>query len=340
MKNLLDFNIKKKNVLLRCDFNCPIDKDGNVGEDFRIKKSIPTIEYLIKNNAKVILMSHLDDPGGRVVDKLRLTPIQDKLFEYLDLSISKAPDCVGKNIEKMVSEIQLGEIFLLENLRFHRGEEENDTKFAQQLARLGEVFVNDAFGVCHRKHASIVGITKYLPSCAGFLLDEEVNTLDRVLKNPKRPLVGIFGGVKIETKLPVIKKFLNVADYVLVGGKIANEINFNHRKLFKATTIESGFDINNKSIEEFKKIIKKAGTIVWNGPLGYFEKKNFEKGTREITLTIGDSAAFKVVGGGETLFAVSKYNIENKIDFLSTGGGAMLKFLAGEKLPGIEALKK
>ncbi len=331
-------NLKNKRVLVRCDFNCPLNKKGEVEDDFRIKRTIPTIEYLLEKGAKIILMSHLDDPGGRVVESLRMNPIQDKLFEYLDLSILKAPDCIGGNIRKMTEEMEVGEILLLENLRFHEGEEKNSRSFAKSLAELGDIFVNDAFGASHRKHASIVGVPKFLPSFAGLLLEEEVKNLKRTIEKPKRPLVGIFGGVKIETKLPVIKKFLSVADYVLVGGKVATEIDFSNRKLFVAKLKKNGFDMGEESVNNFKKIINKAKTIVWNGPLGYFEKKAHEKGTREIANAISKTKAFKLAGGGETLYAIFKYKIERKFDFLSTGGGAMLEFLAKGTLPGIEVL--
>lgn len=339
MRTIYDINVKGKRVLVRCDFNCPINKKGEIEDDFRIKRTIPTIEYLIKNSAKIILMSHLDDPGGKVVENLRLTPIQEKLFEYLDLSILKAPDCIGENIKKMVSELKSGEVLLLENLRFYKEEEENNDFFAKNLALLGDVFVNDAFGASHRAHASIVGVPKYLPCCAGFLLEEEIKTLTNILENPQRPFVGVFGGVKIETKLPTIKKFLDIADFVLVGGKIAKEIKFSNPKLFLAKPYIEGFDISQKKVEEFRKIINKARTIVWNGPLGYFEKEEYEKGTKRIASAIAKTNAFKVVGGGETLFAVSKYKLEEKINFLSTGGGAMLEFLAGKELPGIKAVQ-
>ena len=341
MKTLREADIQRgTRVLVRCDFNCPIDENGNVLETYRIEKTLPTINYLLENDAKIILMSHLDDPKGRVVEDLRLTPIADALFSYLDLSILKAPDCVGKNIKEIVEGMQNGEILLLENLRFHKGEEENDESFARELASLGEIYVNDAFGACHRAHASIVGIPKFLPSFAGFLLESEIKNLSRVLENPEKPLVAVFGGAKIETKLPTIQKFLDLANFVLVGGKIAKEINFSHPNLYNALDFNQGFDIGDKTIEKFKDIISKAKTIIWNGPMGMFEKKEFEKGTKEIAIAISEAKAFKVAGGGETLFAISKYGLEKKFDFLSTGGGAMLEFLAGKKLPGIEAIQQ
>lgn len=339
MKSIKEANLKEKRVLVRCDFNCPLNKKGEVEDDFRIKRTIPTIEYLLKKDAKIILMSHLDDPGGKVVEDLRLSPIQEKLFEYLDLSISKAPDCIGENIEEMTKELAVGEILLLENLRFHEGEEKNDREFVRALSKMGDIYVNDAFGASHRKHASIVGVPNFLPSFAGLLLEEEVTNLKRVIESPLKPLVGVFGGVKIETKLPVIKKFLEIADYVLVGGKIASEVNFRAENLIVAKAQENGFDIQEESIKSFKEIISKAKTIVWNGPLGYFEKEQYERGTKEIAKAISENKdAFKVAGGGETLYAIFKYNLENNFNFLSTGGGAMLEFLAKGNLPGIEVL--
>jgi phosphoglycerate kinase len=340
MKTLREANIKRgTRVLVRCDFNCPIDKNGNVLETYRIEKTLPTIEYFLKKEARIILMSHLDDPKGKVIENLRLTPIADALFSYLDLSILKAPDSVGKNIQGMVKELEKGEILLLENLRFHKEEEENNEDFAKELASLGDVYINDAFGVCHRAHASIVGVPKFLPGFAGFLLESEVKNLSKILENPKRPLIAIFGGAKIETKLPTIKKFLELADFVLIGGKIAKEINFSHPHLYKALDFNQGFDIGEKTIKEFKDLISKGKTIVWNGPMGVFEQKEFEEGTKEIAKAISKTESFKVAGGGETMLAISKYGLNKNFDFLSTGGGAMLDFLAGKKLPGIEMLK-
>jgi phosphoglycerate kinase len=338
MNIISDINVKDKKVLVRCDFNCPLDQEGNITDDFRIRRTLPTIEYLLKNGAAVILMSHLGDPKGEIIENLRLSNIQEKLFDYLDLSILKAPDCIGDNISKIAKDLFPGEILLLENLRFHKEEEKNDQGFAKKIASFGDVFVNDAFGASHRAHASIVGIPNYLPSYAGLLLDQEVRTLQGILENPKKPLVGIFGGVKIETKLPTIKKFLEIADYVLVGGKLAEQIDFIHPKLNTAVLTEDGFDIDQKTINKFKEIIQKAGTIVWNGPMGWFENEASEIGTKEIALSIARSYAFKVVGGGESLFAINKYNLTKEINFLSTGGGAMLEFLAGNELPGLKSL--
>ena len=397
MKTLKDFNFKNKKVLLRCDFNVPLSKEGVILDDFRIKQTIPTINYLIKENAKIILMSHLGDPGGKIVENLRLTPIQERLMEYLDLSIVKSKDCIGKEIAERTTQMKPGEILLLENLRFNKGEEDNDENFAKELAKLGDIYINDAFGVCHRKHASIVGIPKYLPCTnilvqglpagAGFLLEKEIKILSNVLEKPWRPLIAIIGGVKISTKIKVIEQFLQIADHLILGGEIANtilggkgillarplpekevlaqieKIDLTNPKLhlpvdgaialkdrgedflregaigtFKKE--EGVFDIGPETRKIFEKIIKEAKMIVWNGPLGLFEDKRFEKGTREIAETIcRNHAAFKIVGGGETIEAITKFGLVDKFDHVSTGGGAMLDFLAGEKLPGIEVLK-
>lgn len=341
MKTLYDAEIKKgTRVLVRCEFNCPLSEEGKILDDRRIQAVIPTIQYLSEKNAKIILMGHLGRPGGKVVENLRLTPIVDRFFNYLNLQISKAPGCVGEDIEKMVKEMRIGEVLLLENLRFHKGEERNDDAFARRLALLGDIFVNDAFGVCHRNHASVAGVPKYLPSFAGFSLEEEIKVMTQTLENSERPLVAVFGGAKIDTKLPVIEKFLDIADYILVGGKISNEINFFNPKIYlPVDSIGNGSDIGPKTQNKFKKIISRAKTIVLNGPMGYLEKKEFENGTKEIIEAISKSKAFKIAGGGETILAIFKYNLQGKFDFISTGGGAMLKFLTGEKLPGIEALE-
>jgi len=388
IKTLKDIEVKNKRVLVRCDFNVPLDEKGEITDDFRIQQTIPTIGYLIKKGAKVILMSHLDEPNGKVVESLRLTPIQDKLTEYLDLSVTKALDCIGEEIKKQTLEMEKGEILLLENLRFHKGEKENDEDFAKKLSELGDIYVNDAFSTCHRAHASVVGVSKYLPSAAGPLLEKEVKILSRVFENPWRPLVAIIGGVKIESKIKVIKQFLEKADHLLIGGKIANailivkgvlvggpwpeeevakeiaKINLTSTKLHlpidaaaspdetgqfyvresapaKVRKDEEFLDIGPETIKIFSKIISTAKMIIWSGPLGLFENPLFEKGTKEIAEKITrNHQAFKIAGGGDTVSALSKFDLRDKFDHVSTGGGAMLEFLSGEKLPGLMVLKK
>lgn len=386
-KTLRDFDFKAKKVLLRVDFNVPLNEKGEIIDDFRIKAALPTIEYLIKGGAKIILMTHLGRPKGKVVAKLKLDKIREKLREYLDLSITKPRDCLDRKIGKLIEEMEPGEVLLLENLRFHKGEEENDPQFTKNLAKLGEIYVNDAFGCSHRAHASIVGLAKYLPSAAGFLLEKEIKVLSQILEKPWRPLVVIIGGTKIETKLGLIERFLKIADEILLGGEIANIIlrvkginigkplpfeeeiikkidhlritdpkihlpcdvitSENHLgQIYLRSTGPGGvrkeeaiLDIGQETIAFFSEIIKTAKMIFWNGPLGLFENKNFERGTREIAQAISRNFnAFKVAGGGETILAINQFNLADKFDHLSTGGGACLAFLAGKKLPGLEAL--
>jgi len=384
MKFIQDFEVENKRVLVRCDFNVPLDEKGNILDDFRIKETIPTINYLIKNKAKIILMSHLDDPEGKVVESLRLTPVQEKLKEYLDLSVRKTRDCIGREIEKLTSQMRSGEVLLLENLRFHKEEEENKPIFAKELSKLADIFINDAFGACHRAHASIVGLPKYLPSGGGFLLEKEIKNLSKVLENPERPLVIVIGGVKVETKIKTILNLLEKADHLLLGSKIGVIIlaqkgiltgrSFPEEKLIEKIDItnpkihlpvdgvigpkelkeesplrkggigslkkeEEVYDIGPETIKIFKEIINEAKTIFWNGPVGMFEDKRFTEGGNEVLDTIlGNHKAFKIAGGGETISAINDKGVGDKFNFISTGGGVMLEFLADNKLPGLEAL--
>ena len=346
MRTLKDFNLKGKRVLVRCDFNVPLGEKGEILDDFKIKKTIPTIEYLIEKGAKLILMSHLDDPGGKVVESLRLTPIQEKLMEYLDLSVTKAPDCVGEEIERWTGSMQPGEVLLLENLRFHKGEEENDEDFTKELIKFGDIYVDDAFGACHRAHASIVGIPKYLPSAAGLLLETEVKTLTNLMETSTKPLVAIIGGVKVETKTKLIDKISEIADFVLIGGLIARELREKNLKLkYPQKIVEpideiEGKDIGPETIRLFKEKISQAKTVFWNGPLGKIKEEKFSRGTEEIAKAIIKSGAFSVAGGGETVEFVNKIGLGEKFNHLSTGGGAMLDFIADGKLIGIAALEK
>jgi 3-phosphoglycerate kinase len=224
MKGLKNFDFKSKRVLLRCDFNVPLSDQGNILDDFRIRKTIPTIDYLLKEKAKVILMSHLGDPGGEKVERLNLAPVQGVLEKYLNLPVAKAPDCLGPEVEELIDRMKGGEVLLLENLRFYREEEEGDEVFARKLAKLGDIYINDAFGASHRSHASIVGVPRFLPSAAGLLLEKEISVLSKIMENPARPFVALVGGAKIESKISVIKAFLEKADHLLLGGKIANSV--------------------------------------------------------------------------------------------------------------------
>jgi len=348
MKTLKEFNFKDKKVLVRCDFNTPLSREGLILDDFRIKETIPTIKHLINKKAKVILMSHLGRPEGKVVKKFALDKIQKKLSYYLKTSVNKANDCLGKEVEETIKNMKPGEVLLLENLRFYKEEEKNGSGFAKALAKLGDIYINDAFGASHRAHASIVGIPKYLPSGAGLLLEKEISSLERVIKNPKKPLVSIIGGSKVETKVRFINKISKISDFVLIGGLIKNEIlekkikiDYPKKIIGQLEPLEGAFkyDIGPKTINLFKDKIKTAKTIFFNGALGWIEKNKFAKGTEDILRAIIKSRAFSVVGGGEMVEFINKLDLSSKFSHVSTGGGAMLAFLSGVKLPGIEALK-
>lgn len=359
VKDIPSERLKNRRVLLRADFNVPLDSNLKVGdkEDWRIKAALPTIKYLLERKAKIIIMAHLGRPKGRVKENLRLGPIQDKLSELLDVSINRTLGCVGENVERAISEMEEGEILMLENLRFHKEEEENDEDFSKKLAALGDIYVNDAFSDSHRAHSSIVGITKYLPSYGGLLLENELEMMKKGA-NPEHPAIAVIGGMKLETKLPAVRALAKIYDYVLVGGTIANEIiNTPVKNAFASNIIlpEAGelekqryFDIGESAVEDFSKFIKTAKFIVWNGPMGKFEDPDFEAGTKGIIKAIKSAhqnGAEVLIGGGETVYAVQKFAPElmdekMKNFNISTGGGAMLEFLAGKKLPGIEALRE
>ena len=342
MKTIKDFDLKNKKVLVRCDFNVPLDEKGDIETDFRISNSLETIRYLIKKGAKIILMSHLGSPKGKILSELRLDVIKERLDFLLNIKIKKTKKCIGKKAKEEIDKMNRGEVLLLENLRFEKGEEENNLKFAKELSSLGQTYINDAFGACHRKHASVYLLPRFLPSGAGFLLKKEVETLSSLLENSKKPLVAIVGGAKIESKAKVIDNFLNIADFVLIGGKIAfveKLKNGSFSNLILAKDNNGGKDIGDDSIKEFSKIIKKAKTIVWAGPVGIFEDKRYEKGTKSLAREIvKNKKAFKVAGGGDTISAILKFGLEKGFDHLSTGGGAMLSFLGREELPGLKAL--
>lgn len=344
MKVLSDFGFENKKVLMRCDFDVPLNKKGNILDDFRIERSIPTIVYLMKKNAKLILMCHLKGFGGEIVS---VVPIQKRLVEYLDFSVTKAKNCVGKKIEDWILKMSPGEILLLENLRLYAGEKENDQEFARNLAKLGDIYINEAFATCHRKHASIVGVPKYLPSAAGLVLMEEIRVLSKIRENPARPLVAIMGGtVQEKRELIFVERMSQIADFVLVGGLIKKAI---EKEKFSFTSPQkiilpikeamSDFDLGPETLKIFKEKISQAKTIFWSGPVGKIEEERFSKGTMEIARAVISASAFKVAGGGATIDFLRDHNLTSKFNHLSTGGGAALAFLAGEKLPGIEALK-
>lgn len=385
-KTIRDINVSSKRVLVRVDFNVPLEK-GKISDDTRIVEALPTIQYLLKKNAKIILMSHLGRPKGKVVEKLRLEPVGRHLSYLLAEPIITLTDCVGEAVERKVHEMEEGDIVLLENLRFHSEEEKNDPEFAKKLASLGEIYVNDAFGTAHRAHASTEGVTHFLPSVAGLLMEKEVIVLSELMEKPAHPLICLIGGAKISTKIKVIKNLLNKVDNMLLGGALVNTIlKAQGRNIGKSLSEEemileaknlisqiakklflpkdyivadkaSGdapsriampedikdteiiLDIGPETIKFYKNFISKAKTIIWNGPMGMFEIMKFAQGSYEIARAVAESSAKTVIGGGETLDVVKSLGLKDKIYFVSTGGGAMLEFLEGKKLPGIEALQ-
>ena len=365
MKTIRDFNPKGKRVLVRCDFNVPLSPEGEILDDFRIKKTLPTIKYLIEKKAKVILISHLGRPKGRQ-EKYSLKPVALRLEKLLRQKVHPVKcrfatilpkaklfnrvkflaDCLGEKVANEIEKMKEKDIILLENLRFHKEEEENDERFAKKLSKLGDIFINDAFGASHRAHASIVGIPKFLISGAGLLLEEEIKILKNLLQNPQKPLVAIIGGKKVEDKVKAIDKISKVAHFILINGLIQREIKEKNiffkfpQKLVEPVDEIDGKDIGPVTISLFKQKIALAKTIFWNGPLGQIEKEEFQNGTEEIAKAIIKSCAFSVIGGGETVEFINQLKLASKFNQVSTGGGAMLEFIAGEKLPGIEALKE
>jgi phosphoglycerate kinase len=388
-KSIRDVDIKDKKILIRVDFNVPQDDEGNITDDIRIRESTFTIDYILKHGGKIILMSHLGRPKGKVTDEFRLTPIGKRLSELLDRPVKKLDDCIGPEVEKAVSEMGPGDIILLENLRFYKEEEKNDPEFAKKLARLGDIFVNDAFGTSHRAHASTEGVTHYLPAVAGFLVEKEIEYFERITKNPDRPFILVLGGAKVSDKIPMIENMLSKADIILVGGAMAytflkqNGVNIgssryeqdvadtaktilekaksmgvelllpvdhvicdsidspNQIKTTNGAEIEEGFmgvDIGPQTIALFTDKLKKARTIVWNGPMGIFEKDQFAEGTKRMAEAIAGSVAISVIGGGDSAAAAQKFGIQDRISHISTGGGASLEYLEGKILPGIAAL--
>ncbi len=352
LKTVRDFNVQGKRVLVRCDFNIPLNKRGGLLDDFRIQQTIPTIKYLIKNNAKVILMSHLGRPddsrNSKKIYTLKL--IVSKLSELLGKKVKFLNDCIGKDVEREISNMKDRDIVLLENLRFYKEEKQNNKSFAKKLAKLGDIYINDAFAVCHRSHSSTVGITEYLPSGSGLLLEKEIKIFKNLMKNSEHPLMVLAGGKKVETKAKFIDKISQIADCVLIANLIGDELKEKHIKLkFSSKIIYSidgicykgrDLDIGPKTIKLFKEKILEAKTIFWNGPLGAIEEERFSNGSLAIAKAIIKSKAYSIVGGGDTVAFLGKRKLRNKFNYVSTGGGAMLKFLSNEKLPGIEVLRK
>jgi phosphoglycerate kinase len=386
-----DIEVTGKRVLVRVDFNVPVDaKTGDITDDSRIRAALPTIKYLIERNARVILISHLGRPKGKVVNELRLTPVAQRLSQILGQQVGVAVNCIGPEVEKSVETLKAGDVLLLENLRFHSDEETGSADFAKALARLGDIFVNDAFGTSHRAHASIAGIAKYLPAVAGLLLEKEINTLGSILKNPDHPFVSIFGGAKVSDKVGMLKNIMNKVDCLLIGGGMAatflkaegyevgqslvesdcvgiaagliREAKMSGVRLIlpvdvvvadeisdeaKAETVPVAAipsqkkiaDIGPQTIEKFRRALLGSRTVFWNGPVGVEEISQFAAGTKALARLLPELEAKTIMGGGSTAEVIDALGLSDKMTFVSTGGGASLKFLGGEELPGVVSLR-
>ncbi|MCK4355416.1 phosphoglycerate kinase [Candidatus Parcubacteria bacterium] len=348
MKTIKDFDVNNKRVLVRVGFNVPLNEQGGILDNFRLEKSLPTIKYLIEKGAKVVLISHLGRPETRD-NKYSLKFIALRLSELLNRPVKFLDDCVGEKVEQEIANMKQGDVILLENLRFYKEETENNLEFAEKLAKLGDIFVQDAFSVCHREHSSIIGIPKFLPSGIGLLAEQEIKILKELRETPQKPLKVLIGGVKAKTKIKALDKISEIADEILIGHLIQQEIKEQDFEIKNSQKIvepvdslrldDKDLDIGPKTIDLFEQKIFTAKTIFWNGPLGLTDDKRFIQGSLAIAKAIIASGAYSIVGGGDTVLFLGKQGLRDKFNFVSTGGGAMLLFLCGKPLPGIEAIK-
>ncbi len=388
-KSIQDIDVKGKKVLLRTDFNVPIDENGNITDDRRIREALPTISYLREHGAKVIIMSHFGRPKGKFNSKYSLKPAAERLSQKLGTEVKIAGDIIGNEVEAMVRELKESSVMMLENVRFYEEEEKNDREFSKKLASLGDIYVNDAFGTAHRAHASTAGIAEFLPSAVGFLIKKEIDIMGKALTSPERPFVAVLGGAKVSDKISVIENLLDKVDTILIGGgmaftffrakgyetgssimeadkiELAGELlkkaeakgikmlipvdtvvtaEFSNDSPFRTVPAnmipkdQMGMDIGENTRRIFAEIIKGAGTVVWNGPMGVFEMPNFAKGTFEIAKAMSECGGITIVGGGDSAAAVEQMGFASKMTHISTGGGASLEFLEGKLLPGVEAI--
>ncbi|MCM3745349.1 phosphoglycerate kinase [Sporosarcina luteola] len=387
-QTIKDIELNGKRVFCRVDFNVPME-NGEVTDDTRIRAAVPTIEFLADKGAKVILASHLGRPKGEVNEDMRLTAAGARLSELLGKNVKKLDASIGEEVEQAVADMKAGDIILLENVRFHAGEEKNDPELAKKFADLADVFVNDAFGAAHRAHASTAGIAEFVPAVSGFLLEKELEVLGKALSNPERPFTAIIGGAKVKDKIGVIENLLDNVDHLLIGGGLsytftraqgyetgnslveedkielaqsfiqkAKEKNvklhlpidavvadaFSENANVKTVKIDEipegwmGLDIGPETAEQYADVIRNSKLILWNGPMGVFEMEPFAAGTREVALAMAETEAYTVIGGGDSAAAVEKFDVADKMDHVSTGGGASLEFMEGKELPGVTAL--
>lgn len=343
LPSLRDLAVKNQRVLLRTNYDVPLTADGQVADGTRIYESFETIKFLVGQKAKIIIISHLDRPGGKSVPGLSLKPVVERMTTKLGkIKIGFSRKVLGEGVRQAIAKLGHSEVLVLENLRFDIGETTNNKDFARNLAKLGDLFINDAFAVSHRSHASIVGLPKLLPTGFGLDFLQEVKLLSQVKSQPARPVVLILGGRK-KSKLEVIDKILNWVDYVLVGGELVEYPGFKKFMALNkvvASLTKRGEDITMETAGRFEEVIAKAKTLIWSGPMGAFEDEKFRTGTQRIAQAVSQAQAFKVVGGGDTEAALTKLNLKDKLDYISSGGSAMLAYLANGTLPGIEAVKK
>ena len=388
-KTVEDIDVRGKKVIVRVDFNVPLDENGKITDDKRIVGALPTIKYLISNEAKTILVSHLGRPKGGPEPKYSMKPTAARLSELLGQEVIMAADVIGEDAKAKAAALEDGQVLMLENVRFHKEEEKNDAAFAKELSTLAEIYVNDAFGTAHRAHASTAGLADYLPAVCGFLIKKELEIMGKALTNPARPFVAILGGAKVSDKIAVIENLLDKVDSLIIGGGMAytflkakgyhigNSIceldkldlakklmekaeekgvnlmlpigsivgkEFKNDTEYKYVPSDDmpdgwmGMDIGSLTVEKFSKVIRKAKTIVWNGPMGVFEFPNFAYGTKEVARAVAESGAISIVGGGDSAAAIEQLGFADRITHISTGGGASLEFLEGKELPGIAVL--
>ena len=388
-KTVKDIDLKGKKVLVRCDFNVPMNEERKITDNTRIVAALPTIKYLLEQNCAIILCSHLGRPKGEFKPEFSLKPVAEELSKLLGKEVIMAKDVIGEDAKTKAANLQQGQIMLLENVRFHKEETDNDPNFAKELASMAEVYVSDAFGAVHRAHASTAGVAEYLPAVAGFLIEKELKFLGNAVSNPERPFIAILGGAKVSDKIGVIDSLLEKVDTLIIGGgmaytffkaqgyevgkslceldkldlakslmekakekgvKLMLPVDTRVGKEFKEDTESEtvkcteipvdweGFDIGEETIKMFSDELRKAKTVVWNGPLGLFEFDQFAKGTNAIAKVLSELDATTIIGGGDSAAAVRKAGLEDKMTHISTGGGASLEFLEGKKLPGIECL--
>jgi len=396
MKNFNSFNFSGKKALIRVDFNVPLNEDYQITDTNRIDAAVPTIKKILDDGGSVILMSHLGRPKEGPTEKYSLKHLLGYLNQVLGVPVKFADDCIGAQAKELAAGLKGGEVLLLENLRFYKQEEKGDKEFAAKLAALGDVYVNDAFGTAHRAHASTAIIAKFFPEnkMFGYIMEEEVKSIDRVMKNTERPFTAILGGAKVSGKIEIINNLIDKVDNLLIGGgmmftfikglggevgsslveedllqlarETSDKAEANNVKLYipqdaiianaftndaehwesSSTSIPEGWmglDIGPKAMAAYREVILNSKTILWNGPMGVFEMPNYEAGTKAIAEAVAEATrngAFSLIGGGDSVAAINKYNLKDEVSYVSTGGGAMLEYIEGKELPGVKAIKE